>query len=739
MNSIFGIFKRYSSSKINVDSIRNIGIIAHIDAGKTTTTERMLYYVGYTDRIGNVDDGSTVTDFLKTERERGITIQSACIPVSWKGHRVNIIDTPGHVDFTIEVERALRVLDGAVMILDGVAGVEAQTETVWNQCNSYRIPRIAFVNKMDRQGANFQSAFKSLERLKGWGKPIKTQLPVYRLKDKLTTDDKLGGEFEGVLDLLENVMLDWKRDKTGSIVTRTAVDQTLQDVCSTERANLIESLSELDERMVECFMEADDDMSKISAKDIRKAIQRCTVAGAVIPVFCGAAYKNIGVQPILDAVVEYLPSPNQAPAAIANTAHGEVEVQLGDKDLCALAFKVVYDDKRGPLVYVRVYSGVLESRSHIQISNSNSEKERAMKLLEMYADDFEEIPFIEAGNIGVVVGLKKVKTGDTLVGVQDSRKLELHSINIPPPVFVRSCQVDSTSEEKALANALQQLLREDPSLSLTVNEETGQTLLSGMGELHLEIAGERLLEVYKVKCKLGKVEISYRETIQASHLESLKFSKEFFGKELKCDIQLEFSKSGSNDIEIDSRIKAKDIYQGNEPDLKLELIGGYPAPSEIQSAIKEGILNGLSRGPILGFPVSQIAVKATKIGLYSPQVSNISAIRAAAHTCVQNALKNTVSHLLEPVMQMKIRVPPETVGTVSRDLTGNKRALISKIENVEDAVMIECTCPLAQLVGYSSGLRSMTQGNGNFVMELEGYHVVSKDKEQDIIKSIRGY
>ncbi|KAJ3252236.1 G elongation factor, mitochondrial 2 [Boothiomyces macroporosus] len=687
----------------------------------------------------NVDDGSTVTDFLKTERERGITIQSACIPVSWKDHRINIIDTPGHVDFTIEVERALRVLDGAVTILDGVAGVEAQTETVWNQCNNYKIPRIAFVNKMDRQGANFQNAFKSLEKLKGWGKPVKTQLPVYRFRDKLSTDDRLGGDFEGVIDLLDMKLLDWKKDKSGSIVTRSKVEKELLEACMTERANLIESLAEVDEGMVECFIEADDDISKITGADIQKAVNRCTIAGTIVPVFCGAAYKNIGVQPVLDAIVDYLPSPNQVQHAIAKTPTGQIPIKISDKDLCALAFKVVYDDKRGPLVYVRVYSGILESRSHIQISNANGEKERAMKLLEMYADDFEEIPSIEAGNIGVVVGLKKVKTGDTLTGIKDNRKLELLSINVPPPVFVRSCHVESGSEEKALATALEHLLREDPSLSLTVNEETGQTLLSGMGELHLEIAGERLMEVYRVKCKLGKVEISYRETIQDSHLELMRFNKEFFGKELKCEIEMEFSKPAMNEIEIDTRIKGKDIYQAAQPELKLELVGGYPPLGDIERAIKEGIQNGLSRGPILGFPVSQIAVKVTKLGLYSPQISNISAIRAAAHSCVQHALKSTSTNLLEPVMKMKIRVPQQNVGVVSRDLTGNKRAIISNIENVEDVVVIDCTCPLAQLVGYASSLRSMTQGNGNFVMELEGYNAVSKDQEQAIVKSVRGY
>eukprot|EP00842_Homolaphlyctis_polyrhiza_P006082 jgi/Hompol1/6475/HPOL_002666-RA len=697
--SIIVVSRRFASTAthaVSPKSIRNIGIIAHIDAGKTTTTERMLYYVGYTKRIGNVDDGSTVTDYLKTERERGITIQSACIPLAWKAHRINLIDTPGHVDFTIEVERSLRVLDGAVCVLDGVAGVEAQTETVWKQANRYKIPRIAFVNKMDRAGASFSHTFAAIaRRLGGWGRPIACQLPIF-LDDKgnWTTSSLGGGRFEGVVDLITMDRLDWSSDtQSGSVVTRSpllsqtqansdttnAIDpwQSVRADAIEHRRALIETLSELDDEIVEVFLNCDADHMRVSAQDLRAACRRATIAGRAVPVFCGAAFKNIGVQPLLDAVVDYLPSPIDMPPTIANLPDGtQTKVAITDPNLSALAFKIVHDSSRGLLVYVRVYSGTLESRSVLQIAGSatgasrdrKAVKERATKLVELYADDYEEVPTIAAGNIGAIVGLKQVKTGDTLISATDKRAIQLHSIVIQPPVFVRSCTATSVADEKLLANALENLMREDPSLTLTYNEETGQTLLGGMGELHLEIAGERLLEVYKVKADLGKVEISYRETVPFdgivyAHTEH--YDTELFGKRYRCDLELEIqssrsmendtddpiddnhddgtsgvAKSGasststsdfardrlSDTTQVHSKIAFKMVTISDET----RQITDFAPLAEYSDAIDAGIRGALSRGPVLGFPVANFlaysfapAILVTPLGAGSVFVSAI--------------------------------------------------------------------------------------------------------------------
>ncbi|KAI8899166.1 P-loop containing nucleoside triphosphate hydrolase protein [Globomyces pollinis-pini] len=715
----------------------------------------MLYYVGYTDRIGNVDDGSTVTDYLKVERERGITVQSACIPLSWNSHRINLIDTPGHVDFTIEVERSLRVLDGAITILDGVSGVEAQTETVWRQSNNYKIPRIIYVNKMDRPGAAFGKTLQSIQkRLIGWGKPLVTQLPIFQtINGDMSSKDLSEGNFEGVVDVLRLERLDWKADaKNGGIITKHPLtDGILFDQALKAREELIENLSDIDEEIVEAFMEADGDHLKISAIDIEKALRRCTLNGSGVPVLCGASFKNIGVQPLLDSVIKYLPSPKDVPDAVAIDSKGvEFPVKITDGKLCALAFKVIYDAQKGPLVFVRVYSGKLESRSMVRIGTTKETKkgksekkvvkERATKLLEIYADDYEEIPFIQAGNIGVVVGFKNIKTGDSLVMANDARYFQLDTITIPPPVFVRSCHVESAADEKLLAIALDNLLKEDPSLSVSVNEETGQTLLSGMGELHLEIAGERLMEVYKVKCKLGKVEISYRESVTPETLSTftLDYDREILGKQIKVAITLELSKS-EKEMDIFADVDKEHIVQGSNPSIK-QLVGGtYPELEDIQQAIRDGIQNGLSRGPKLGYPVSQVSVKCKQVKLYSPVLSTIAGLRTAAHLCVQTLLKQSETQLLQPMMDMKIYVPPQYVGNVSRDLSGTRRGIVNGIEIIDDRTCIDCTVPLSQLVGYASVLRSMTQGNGEWTMELNGYQAVNQDQEAGVMKSIRGY
>ncbi|KAI8918056.1 P-loop containing nucleoside triphosphate hydrolase protein [Entophlyctis helioformis] len=789
------------SSSIPPKAIRNIGIIAHIDAGKTTTTERMLYYVGYTKRIGNVDEGSTVTDYLKMERERGITIQSACIPLAWRNHRLNLIDTPGHVDFTIEVERSLRVLDGAVCILDGVAGVEAQTETVWRQANRYRIPRIAFVNKMDRDGASFSKTLAAMrKRLGGWGQPVVCQLPVF-LDDQgvPTTSDRMGGKLAGVVDLITMERLDWHSDpKNGGVVTRTSLTgpesaspewDAVRSAAVASRSELIEMLSEMDEGIVEVFLECDGEDARVPAEAIRAACRRATIAGKAVPVLCGAAFRNMGVQPVLDAIVDYLPSPLDTPPAVATQPDGKkVKIPLTDEQLCALAFKVVYDPARGPLVYVRVYSGTLETRSVLRIAGSETGaaskhnrdrkpvKERATKLLELYADDYDEIPRVETGNIAAIVGLKHVKTGDTLLASTDKRPIELHSIPIPPAVFVRSCESASVTDEKALTEALENLLREDPSLSITTNEETGQTLLGGMGELHLEIAGERLHEVYKVKAHLGKVEISYRETIAfgESIPHTIHYDAEVFGKRQKCDVTLtvqstydpssQFEASDAVDTSasasasasasvaettsVTARLTPEMVTVGPE---NIDLSDHAPL-RELSDALEAGIRGALSRGPILGFPVSHIHVTVQTVQLYGPDLSTPSALRTAAHHCLRHVLKSHGGmRLLEPVMDVDIRVSDAHVGTVTKDIAGTRRGNVLGMDSEDPEPnaggggagvvkhVVHARAPLSELVGYSSNLRALTGGTGEFLMALRGYESMSVEKEQQLVRATRGY
>ncbi|KAJ3020473.1 Ribosome-releasing factor 2, mitochondrial [Thoreauomyces humboldtii] len=777
------------SVDIPINRIRNIGIIAHIDAGKTTTTERMLFYVGYTNRIGEVDQGSTVTDFLKPERERGITITSACIPFSWRDHRINLIDTPGHVDFTIEVERSMRVLDGAVCVLDAVAGVEAQTETVWRQANRYGVPRVAFVNKMDRNGAGLGRTVAAMERrLTGWGKPLVCQWPIVRDGTSGISGPGSGGPgFDGVVDLVTLEALDWHQEKTGSVVTRRLVtaqgggpqrERLYQEVLAA-REKLVDALSDLDERIVDIFLDCDGDHLRIPAVELHAALRRVTLSGKGIPVFCGASFKNIGVQPVLDAVVNYLPSPEERPPARALGPDGsEVSVSLTDKNLCALAFKVTQDPKRGPLVFVRVYSGTLE-RGMTLVNSADATKERVSKVLQMYADDYEEITHVTAGNIAAVSGLKETRTGDTLLLSRDSRRLRLDTITIPPPVFVRSCEPATSNDERGLSVALRALVREDPSVHVSYDEETGQTLLSGMGELHLEITADRLEEVHRVNCKMGKVQISYRETVTFEDVgedatptltETFLHEKTTFGKRAKVQLTLQVEPMVAHQEQELSTVDSKGGAGGNEVvcdftrsdvtiagvdadgrEVTKPSMAGYPPHSEMQSAVRAGIEGALGRGPLLGFPMTNLRVRCTAVEVFGPEVSTLAALRGAASAGLQSLLRKADStRLLEPIMDVAIRVPERYVGVITKDVAGTRRGQVLSLgteEGTDDGTnadayehrTIEATVPLAQLVGYASALRGLTAGTGDFTMALKGYGLMQSDREQDVVAEIRGY
>ncbi|RHZ72485.1 hypothetical protein Glove_242g114 [Diversispora epigaea] len=766
-----------SSNDYSITKTRNIGIIAHIDAGKTTTTERMLHYAGFTRRIGDVDDGDTVMDYMKQERERGITITSAAITFGWKDHRINLIDTPGHVDFTIEVERSIRVLDGAVTILDAVSGVEAQTQTVWDQADRYEVPRIAYVNKMDRTGAGFGRTVNEM-RYKLGTMPLVCQIPVMK------KDNKGNTVFSGVVDFLNMEVLDWDKDSNGSIINKTPLSDKypisgLFEETLKGRASLIESLSDLDSEMLDTFLELEDPM-KITAETIKNTLRRVVLKGQAVPVFCGASFRNIGVQPLMDAIIDYLPSPLDRPAPMASLSSNEsVKIDLKENDkLCALAFKVIYDSKRGLMVFVRVYSGRIDNR--MLLFNTKTQcKERVNKLVQMYADDVEEIPSITAGNICAIVGLKNTRTGDTLIRFDDTRKnLKLQSIEIPAPVFFQAVEAAGISDEKPLDDALKNVLREDPSLHVYVDPDSGQNLISGMGELHLEIVKDRLLNDFRVNAKLGKMRISYRETATVGKIDhTYLYDREVMGKRVKAQVSLTISplpendlglsEEGGNRVMLEQMIITDDSLDTKEQQENVSLL--LPK-TEIENALRSGLMTGLYRGPILGFPITKLLIKVNSIKLFGAEST-----KAAISTCVSQALVDAVKKgnpaLLEPLMKVDIELTEEYLGDVLGDLTGTRRGMIlgldaakstfdkidqniniyappdptyiSSSERSEHTVLkskkvIHAHVPLSTMLGYSSALRSLTGGTASFDMRVHSIGLMSDDQAKNVIREMQG-
>ncbi|TPX67032.1 hypothetical protein CcCBS67573_g07630 [Chytriomyces confervae] len=832
-----------STKNAGPPAIRNIGIIAHIDAGKTTLTERMLFYAGYTQRIGDVDEGSTVTDYLPSERARGITITSACIPLLWHNARINLIDTPGHVDFTMEVARSVRVLDGAVVLLDGVAGVEAQTETVWRQANKQRISRILVINKMDRDGASFPRALRAVQtRLKGSGEPVVIQLPIIR--------DGMASRFRGIVDLVRLEVLDFSSKETGAFVERRPFkdavsfmgavlssesskpggpSRLLNDADAHEveklwesviesRATLVEQLSALDDQVLDAFLEgAEGSPLAVETDMLKGALRRLTLNGSVIPVLCGSAFKNMGVQPVMDAVVDYLPSPSDRPAASGTLPSGEVAtVDHNDKKFCALAFKIIHDEKRGAMVFVRVYSGKLEPRT-VLFNSTQKITERATKILQMYADDYEEIPNVSAGNIACILGLSETKTGDTLLiasehSIASSKKsspgaaptpikptpsaITLETIALPPPVFVRSVEPLSIADTRKLESALTALSREDPSLVVTVDPDSGQTLLGGMGELHLEIASERLQDTHRCAATMGKVTISYRESLP-THSEpvfyTLEYDKQIFGKHSQLTVSLgveplppsspddeqEWIRSvpgeeNENIVDVDTFLSVKDMFPvpvlmipSKNPRKPPTIASppGYPSIEEIKTAVREGIMGTLARGPILGFPVVNLRVNVMEVRLGKVDVTSLGAVRAAVGRCLRDIMRgvtdgksgasnagkiNCPTRLLEPIMDLNVTVPEKYVGLVTKDLTGTRRGNVVSLgtENEDgentgvgdyESHVVHATVPLGSLLGYSTALRGMTAGTGVFSMKLLGYGRMSSDREESVIHDLKGY
>ncbi|MDY7018498.1 MAG: elongation factor G [Chloroflexota bacterium] len=681
-----------------LEKIRNIGIIAHIDAGKTTTTEALLYHTGRTYKIGSVDEGTAVMDWMQQERERGITITAAATACSWHDYRINIIDTPGHVDFTAEVERSLRVLDGGVVIFDGVAGVEAQSEAVWRQADRYHIARICFVNKMDRMGADFYYTISTIKkRLRGL--PLLIQLP-------------LGSEnlFQGVIDLVEQKALVFPYG-IDTMPIEEPVPRNALDIVKTYRQELIEKLAENDERIMSMYLEEKD----ITISELKAAIRRLTVSNKVVPVLCGSTLRGKGVQPLLDAIVDYLPAPLDVPPVSAKNLKGDVEVfrqPRDDEPFSALAFKTVSDPFMGRLTYIRVYSGVI--RAGAQVFNSTTgEKERLGKLYIMHANRREEMEYADTGSIVATVGLKKTSTGDTLC--ETSHPVLFQAIRFAEPVVSMVIEPKTKVDQDKLDDALGKLIVEDPTFKVNYDQETGQTIISGMGELHLDVMVERMFREFDVKVNVGKPQVAYKETITIPVESEGRFIRQSGGKGQYGHVWLK--------LEPNERGKGFEF---------VEQIRGGAIPKQFVSAVETGTKSAMQSGRLAGYPVVDIKVTLYD-GSYHEVDSSDLAFRMAASLAIKEGLIKARPIPLEPIMEMEIVTPDQFLGDIVGNLN-SRRANIENIERHEDFFIIRCFIPLAETFGFASDLRSLSQGRASYTMQFNSY----KELPADLAEKIAG-
>ena len=690
-------------SRFSLQNTRNIGIMAHIDAGKTTTTERVLYYTGVTYKIGEVHDGTAVMDWMVQEQERGITITSAATTCYWKDCKINIIDTPGHVDFTIEVERSLRVLDGAVAVFDTVAGVEPQSETVWRQANKYEVPRIAFMNKMDRVGADFfMSVGSMVERLDA--NPVPVQIPI-------------GAEdaFRGPIDLVTMKGLYYDDETLGASYTEGDIPENLLPLAREYREKMIESLADIDDAIMEKYLNKEE----IGAEEIKAVLRRGTLERKLTPVICGTAFRNKGVQLLLDAIVDYLPSPLDIPP-VAGTVPGSDSVivrQASDKDpFAAIAFKVMTDPFVGQLTFIRVYSGVLSAGSYVYNSTKDT-KERVGRLLKMHANKREELKEVSAGDIAAVVGLKHTLTGDTLC--DDKQPIILEIMEFPEPVMSVAIEPKTKADQEKLSQSLAKLTQEDPSFRVSFNEETNQTIISGMGELHLEIIVDRLLREFKVGASVGKPQVAYKETIRTASKAEGKFIRQTGGR----------GQYGHVYIEIEP------LEPGKGFEFENKVVGGT-IPREYIPAVEKGIRESADRGILAGYPIVDIKARLYD-GSYHDVDSSEMAFKIAGSMAFKEATKNAKPVLLEPVMSLEIVTPEEYMGDVIGDLN-SRRGRIINIEKRGNVQVIKGQAPLAEMFGYATDLRSKTQGRATYTMQFSHYNEVPKGVSEGIIAVVRG-
>jgi elongation factor G len=684
-----------------LERYRNIGIIAHIDAGKTTTTERILFYTGKTHRIGSVDDGTTVTDWMEQERERGITIVSAAVSAEWKGYQVNIIDTPGHIDFTAEVQRSLRVLDGGVVIFDAVQGVEPQSETVWRQADRYGVPRLCFVNKMDRTGASFERTIQSIRDRLG-ATPIPMQYPI-------------GSEssFAGIVDLLTRQATVWD-DELGKEPVQVDIPTELVDEVEIWRAQMVENIAETDDDLTSLFLEGQD----ISVDELKAALRRAVIAGKVTPVFCGSSLRNKGVQPVLDAVIDYLPSPSDIPPVIGEHPKTGVEVVRPAQDdvpLSALVFKIVTDPYVGRLAYLRVYSGKL-AQGEMVYNSSKDRRERVGRLLRMYADRREDISEVLAGDIGAVLGMKETFTGDTIC--DSGNPILLENITFPAPVIFVAIEPKTTADQDKMGEALRKLSEEDPTFVVHTDEETGQTIIAGMGELHLEVLVDRMLREFKVQARVGRPQVAYRESItRPVEKAEYRYIKQTGGH----------GQYGHVVLEIQPGEAGSGVLFENA------IVGGS-IPREYIPAVEKGVREAAEGGILAGFQVVDVKIRLYD-GSFHEVDSNEMAFKMAGSLAFKEGVLRAGPILLEPIMKVEVMVPEEFLGDIIGQLNSRRGEILGMEVRPGNAQAVKSMVPLAEMFGYSTSLRSATQGRGVFTMEFDHYARVSETVARTIIGS----
>ena len=681
---------------------RNIGIMAHIDAGKTTATERILFYTGKIHKIGDTHDGNAQMDWMEQEQERGITITSAATTAQWKNHRINIIDTPGHVDFTVEVERSLRVLDGSVAVLDAQSGVEPQTETVWRQATTYGVPRIVFVNKMDKTGADFLYSVGTIhDRLQANAHPI--QLPI-------------GAEdlFEGVIDLVEMKAI-YNEGSVGENLVEKEIPAEYQDQAEEYREKLIEAVAEFDEDFMEKYLGGEE----ITVDELKAAIRKATLSVEFFPVVCGSAFKYKGVQPMLDAVVAYLPSPLDVPAIKGTNPDTDEEIERHSSDeepFAALAFKVMTDPFVGKLTFFRVYSGILSSGSYVK-NSTKGKRERVGRILQMHANTREEISEVYAGDIAAAVGLKDTTTGDTLC--DEKNEVILESMEFPEPVIQLSVEPKSKADQDKMSTALQKLQEEDPTFRAGTDEETGQVIIAGMGELHLDIIVDRMRREFKVECTVGAPMVSYRETFKQAAQVQGKFTRQSGGRGQYGDVWIEFTP--------------------NEPGAGFEfenaIVGGV-VPREYIPAVEAGLKDSMANGVLAGYELIDVKAKLFD-GSYHDVDSSEMAFKVAASLALKEAAKKCNPVILEPIMKVEVVIPEEYLGDIMGDMT-SRRGRVEGMEARGNAQVVSAQVPLSEMFGYATSLRSSTQGRGTYSMVFDHYEEVPKSISEEIIKKNKG-
>ena len=690
--------------KTPLQRVRNIGIAAHIDAGKTTTTERILFYTGVSHKIGEVHEGAATMDWMEQEKERGITITSAATTCFWRNHQINIIDTPGHVDFTIEVERSMRVLDGAVAVFCAVGGVQPQSETVWRQANKYRVPRMAFVNKMDRTGADFFEVERQIkERLQANAVPI--QIPI-------------GAEenFKGVIDLVKMKALVWEDEAAmGSAYEEQDIPAELQEKADEYREKLIEAVAETDEELMDKYFSGEE----LTEEEIKKGIKAGTLSMDIIPMTCGTAFKNKGVQPLLDAVVDYLPSPTEVEAIKGEDPKTGEEIVVESDDnapMSGLAFKIMTDPFVGKLTFVRFYSGIAQKGTHV-LNSTKNKKERIGRLLRMHSNNREDVDELYSGEIGAVVGLKDTLTGDTIC--DPSRPVILERMEFPEPVISVAVEPKTKADQEKMALALQKLAEEDPSFRVATDEESGQTIISGMGELHLDIIVDRMKREFKVECNVGQPQVAYRETIRKQVEQEYKYAKQTGGR----------GQYGHVFIRLIPQEPGKE-YEF------VDLIKGGAIPREYIPAVDKGIQEAAQGGVLAGYPVENFKVELYD-GSYHDVDSSEMAFKLAGSMAFKEAVKKADPVLLEPMMKVEIEVPEEYMGDVIGDIN-RRRGQVNSMEDRHGLKIINTFVPLSEMFGYSTDLRSATQGRGTYAMEFDHYEEVPKNIADEIMKERNG-